>query len=386
MRIFLYVLDSLGIGAAPDAELFGDGGANTLKRISGDNIDIKNLISLGISHIDGVDYLPKAAMPSAAVARLRELSMGKDTTVGHFEICGLVSDKPMPTYPEGFPDEIIEKFERAVGRPAIVNMPYSGTKVIEDYGEESVRFGSLIVYTSQDSVFQVAAHEDVVPLDELYDICQKARDILTGEHAVGRVIARPFSGDAGSYKRTANRRDFSLTPPRKTLLDAICERGLQVISVGKISDIFAGSGITKSYPTHSNTEGMELSLKLLAEDFSGLCFINLVDFDMLYGHRQDISGYREALLEFDRFLPTFINNMREDDLLIITADHGCDPGDQSTDHTREYTPLIIYGDKIKGANLGTFDSFCTIANTVGDLLAIDYTAEAGISLKDRIFK
>ena len=385
-RVFLFVLDSLGIGEAPDAEAFGDEGANTLKRIAEGGINIPNLISLGLSNIDGVDFLEKEKSQMGAVARLRELSAGKDTTIGHFEIAGLVSGKAMPTYPNGFPLEVIQSFEEAVGRGTLVNLPYSGTKVIEDFGDEHTKSGKLIVYTSADSVFQIAAHEETVPLEELYAICRKAREILVGTHAVGRVIARPFTGESGSYKRTANRRDFSLEPPRKTMLDAINESGKAVISVGKISDIFAGRSITESYPTHSNREGMERALLLLNSDFSGLCFINLVDFDMLFGHRQDISGYRTALEEFDRFLPTFISNMREGDLLIITADHGCDPGDESTDHTREYTPLIIFGDKIKPTNLGTLDSFATIAETVVGILGVDYTAEAGVSLKESILK
>ena len=378
------MLDSFGIGEAPDSRDFGDEGANTLKRISADGINIPNLISLGLSHIDGVDYLQKANNPTAAVARLRELSRGKDTTIGHFEIAGLVSKSPMPTYPEGFPEDIIKKFEEITGRRAIVNKPYSGTRVIEDFGDIHVNSGDLIVYTSADSVFQIAAHEDIVPLDELYEICKKAREILVGEHSVGRVIARPFTGESGNYKRTANRRDFSLEPPRRTLLNALCDEKMDVIAVGKISDIFAGCGITESYPTHSNSEGMVKAKALLDRDFSGLCFINLVDFDMLYGHRQDISGYRGAVEEFDRFLSSFINNMRDDDLLIITADHGCDPGDKSTDHTREYVPLILYGKGIKGQNLGTLDSFATIAMTVSAVLGVDYTAEAGISLKDSL--
>ncbi len=385
-RVFLFVLDSLGIGEAPDAEAFGDEGANTLKRIAEGGINIPNLISLGLANIDGVDFLEKEKSQRGAVARLRELSAGKDTTIGHFEIAGLVSGKAMPTYPDGFPLEVIRSFEKAVGRGTLVNLPYSGTKVIEDFGDEHTKSGKLIVYTSADSVFQIAAHEETVPLEELYAICRKAREILVGTHAVGRVIARPFTGESGNYKRTANRRDFSLEPPRKTMLDAINESGKAVISVGKISDIFAGRSITESYPTHSNREGMERALSLLNSDFSGLCFINLVDFDMLFGHRQDISGYRTALEEFDRFLPTFISNMREDDLLIITADHGCDPGDESTDHTREYTPLIIFGDKIKPINLGTLDSFATIAETVVGILGVDYTAEAGVSLKESILK
>ena len=385
-RVFLFVLDSFGIGEAPDAVDFGDEGANTLKRISEGGIKIPNLISLGLSNIDGIDFLEKAESQKGAVARLRELSAGKDTTIGHFEIAGLYSDTPMPTYPEGFPEEVISAFEATVGRRAIVNLPYSGTKVIEDYGDEHIKSGNLIVYTSADSVFQIAAHEDAVPLSELYEICKKARALLVGKHAVGRVIARPFAGESGSYKRTANRRDFSLEPPRETMLDALCESGMAVISVGKISDIFAGRGITESHPTHSNREGMDEALKIQKTDFSGLCFINLVDFDMLYGHRQDTVGYRSALEEFDEFIPTFIKSMREDDVLIITADHGCDPGDESTDHTREYVPLIIYGETVEPKNLGTLEGFGHTAATVTDLLGVDFTSECGKSLKEILIK
>lgn len=380
-RIFLFVLDSFGIGEAPDAGDFGDEGANTLKRISEGGIKIPNLISLGLSNIDGIDFLEKAESQRGAVARLRELSAGKDTTIGHFEIAGLYSDTPMPTYPEGFPEEVISAFEAAVGRRAIVNLPYSGTKVIADFGDEHTRSGDLIVYTSADSVFQIAAHEEVVPLDELYEICRKARSILIGRHAVGRVIARPFVGESGNYKRTANRRDFSLEPPRKTVLDAINEAEMSVISVGKISDIFAGRGITESHPTHSNREGMAEAMRIQKTDFHGLCFVNLVDFDMLYGHRQDIFGYRRAIEEFDRFIPDFTENMREDDLLIITADHGCDPGDESTDHTREYVPLLIYSRDVSSRSFGTRDGFGTVADTIASILGVEYRSECGKSLE-----
>ncbi len=379
-RVFLFVLDSLGIGAAKDASLFGDEGANTLKRISEAGISLPNLCALGLSEIDGVDYLEKCGRTSSAVARLSEISAGKDTTIGHFEIAGIISRKPMPTYKNGFPEELISEFSRLVGRDIIVNRPYSGTDVIRDYGEEHMKSGALIVYTSADSVFQIAAHEDIVPIDELYEICKKARGLLVGEHAVGRVIARPFSGEAGNFKRTQNRRDFSVEPQGETLLDALKERGLSVISVGKISDIFAERGISESLPTHSNSEGMESALMLQNRDFSGLAFINLVDFDMLYGHRQDIAGYAAALEEFDRFLPKFISGMKSCDLLIITADHGCDPGDNSTDHTREYVPLIIYNEEITPTNLGTLSSFATVAMTVADALDVDFTAETGRSV------
>ena len=383
-RIFLIVLDSFGIGSAPDACDFGDEGANTLGRIAlENNFSIPTLQRLGLGHIDGVDCIEKDELRSA-VARLRELSRGKDTTTGHLEIAGIVSEKPMPTYPEGFPDEIIEQFKTATGRGVLCNKPYSGTDVIRDYGDEHIKSGDLIVYTSADSVFQIAAHEDIIPTEELYRICECARKILVGEHAVGRVIARPFAGSSGNYKRTANRRDFSVKPPRKTMLDAIKEAGQEVIAVGKISDIFAGEGITRHIPTHSNKEGMEVTEKLSDEDFTGLCFVNLVDFDSLYGHRQDSRGYAGAISEFDGWLGKFIPKLRESDILMITADHGCDPGDDSTDHTREYVPFIIYGKNIRCANLGTFNGFGHIAATVCDVLNVNFSNEGGISLWNKI--
>ena len=380
-RVFLIVLDSVGIGEAPDAEAFGDVGANTLKRISkSKNFSIPNLISLGIGNIDGVDYLEKSAVPRATLARMRELSRGKDTTIGHWEISGLVSENPLPTYPNGFPEDVIEKFSNAVGRKVLCNLPYSGTDVIRDYGDEHVKTGALIVYTSADSVFQIAAHEDVVPPEKLYEYCRIARGILVGEHAVGRVIARPFIGESGSYKRTANRHDFSIIPPRETALDAIKGAGLDVIAVGKITDIFAAKGITETIFTHGNGEGMDVSLGLLDRDFSGLAFINLVDFDMTYGHRQDVDGYAAALSEFDMRLGTFIQKMRSDDVLMITADHGCDPGDESTDHTREYTPLIIYSADSEPKNLGTVDGFTSIGATAAQILGVPYVGDGGKNL------
>ena len=373
-RVFLIVLDSCGIGYEPDADLFGDVGANTLKRISAsDKFNIPNLIKMGIGNIDGVDYLEKCEDPIATVARLREVSMGKDTTIGHWEIAGIVSKSPLPTYPNGFPKEVISEFEKAVGRKVICNKPYSGTDVIRDYGKEHVQTGALIVYTSADSVFQIAAHEDVVPLEQLYAYCRIAREILVGKHGVGRVIARPFTGEVGEFKRTANRRDFSLVPPKTTMLDAIKNAGLDVISVGKIYDIFVGAGITDSTLTHSNTEGMQVTSEIAQRDFHGLCFTNLVDFDMLYGHRQDIDGYAAALTEFDTWLAGFIEKLGEDDALIITADHGCDPGDESTDHTREYVPFIMYNKGSKVENLGTRMGFYEIAERITDMLGVDFT-------------
>jgi phosphopentomutase len=328
---------------------------------------------MGIGNIDGVDYLEKCEDPIATVARLREVSMGKDTTIGHWEIAGIVSKSPLPTYPNGFPKEVISEFEKAVGRKVICNKPYSGTDVIRDYGKEHVQTGALIVYTSADSVFQIAAHEDVVPLEQLYAYCRIAREILVGKHGVGRVIARPFTGEIGEFKRTANRRDFSLVPPKTTMLDAIKNAGLDVISVGKIYDIFVGAGITDSTITHSNTEGMQVTSEIAQRDFHGLCFTNLVDFDMLYGHRQDIDGYAAALTEFDTWLAGFIEKLGEDDALIITADHGCDPGDESTDHTREYVPFIMYNKGSKVENLGTRMGFYEIAERITDMLGVDFT-------------
>lgn len=383
-RVFLIVLDSFGIGYEPDADAFGDVGANTLLRISAsEKFNIPNLLSLGLGSLDGVNFLPRADA-LGAVARMREVSLGKDTTIGHWEISGIVSKRPLPTYPKGFPKEVIDEFSRRVGRGVLCNLPYSGTEVIARYGDRHVKSGDLIVYTSADSVFQIAAHEEVVPLETLYEYCRVARELLTGEHAVGRVIARPFVGESGSYKRTANRRDFSLLPPEKTALNAISEAGLEVISVGKIGDIFVGQGITESNPTHGNLEGMKVTEELLARDFSGLCFVNLVDFDMLYGHRQDIDGYANALSEFDSWLGGFMSKLSEDDVLMITADHGCDPGDTSTDHTREYVPLLIYGNGIKPVNLGTRIGFTEVGITAADLLGVKYSSEVGESLVPKI--
>ena len=384
-RVFIIVLDSVGIGYAPDAANFGDVGANTMKRISGsEKFNIPNLIKMGLGNIDGIDYLPKTDSPAAAVCRLRELSRGKDTTTGHWEMMGIVSEKPMPTYPDGFPKEVIYEFSRQTGRGVLCNKPYSGTDVIRDYGKAHEETGDLIVYTSADSVFQIAAHESHVPVAKLYEYCSIARNILQGEHAVGRVIARPFTTVNGEYKRTENRHDYSLTPPKATAMDAIGEAGLDVISIGKIFDIFSGAGIKKSLPTHNNGEGMQTLLEVQKTDFRGLCFANLVDFDMLYGHRQDIDGYAAALSAFDAWLPEFISGMREGDLLMITADHGCDPGDNSTDHTREQVPLIICGSRIRPKNLGTRLGFATIGNTAAELLGVEFNGGGADSLVKEI--
>ena len=300
--------------------------------------------------------------------------MGKDTTIGHWEIAGLISPDPLPTYPEGFPEEVLQPFREATGRGTLANAPWSGTAVIDAYGDEHVRTGDLIVYTSADSVFQIAAHEEVVPLDDLYAYCRIARRILQGRHGVGRVIARPFVGASGKYTRTANRHDFSLEPPTQTLLDALVEAGLDSIGVGKIYDIFAGRGTTEHVYNQSNTNGMEHAMHYAEKDFHGLCFVNLVDFDMLYGHRRDIDGYAKALNEFDAWLPGFMEKLGEEDLVMITADHGCDPAyTATTDHTREYVPLLIGGKKVKPVNLSTRTSFADIAATIAELLGISYT-------------
>lgn len=371
-RVFLIVLDSVGIGAMDDAADFGDAGTNTLKSAStGSCFHMPNMEKLGLFNIDGIDWKEGTPQPKAVYGRMREASKGKDTTIGHWEIAGVISKKPLPVYPEGFPDEILVPFSEMTGRGILCNRPYSGTEVIRDYGDEHVRTGNLIVYTSADSVFQIAAHENVVPVETLYEYCQTARKLLCGRHGVGRVIARPFVGESGNYQRTSGRHDYSLEPPADTILDIIKGAGKEVIGVGKIRDIFAGRGITSYVYTKGNTEGIEKTLGYLEQDFEGLCFINLVDYDMLYGHRNDIEGYARALAEFDKALPSMLDKLREDDVLMITADHGCDPGYiVSTDHSREHTPLIIYGKNIPPRNLGTRDTFADIGATVLALLGI----------------
>ena len=365
-RIFLIVLDSVGIGEMPDAADYGDAGSNTLAAAaSSTHFSMEQMRKLGLFNIDGVICREGVEKPQAAFARMSERSKGKDTTIGHWEIAGLVSAEPLPTYPHGFPDEVIDAFTREVGRGVLCNQPYSGTEVIRDYGEEHMRTGSLIVYTSADSVFQIAAHEEVVPLEELYGICAKARRLLQGKHGVGRVIARPFIGQPGNFTRTANRHDYSLEPPGTTMLNALKDAGLTVAAVGKINDIFAGSGITEMVRTKGNEEGIARTLEYLDKEFGGLCFINLVDYDMLYGHRNDVDGYAKALTAFDTCLPQILEKLGDEDILMITADHGCDPSTPSTDHSREYTPFLAYGKPIcPGKNLGTRDSFADIAATI----------------------
>lgn len=386
-RIFLIVLDSYGIGALPDAADFGDEGSNTLKTITASKAyDTPNMKKLGLFNIDGVDWMKKEENPAGAYGRMKERSRGKDTTIGHWEIAGVVSPKPLPVYPNGFPEEILEKFREATGREVLCNLPYSGTDVIRDYGEEHMKTGALIVYTSADSVFQIAAHEEIVPVEELYRYCEIAREILCGEHGVGRVIARPFIGEAPNFQRTANRHDFSLLPPRDTMLDAILEAGYDTYGIGKIYDIFAGKGIAHTQRIQNNVDGMEKTLEMQEKDFKGLCFVNLVDFDMMYGHRNDIEGYANAATVFDRQLKTFLERMRPEDILMITADHGCDPGFRGTDHSREHTPLLICGEDIKeNVNLGTRETFADIAATVLDLLHVENNTD-GTSMKELIIK
>lgn len=371
-RVFLIVLDSCGCGAMPDSPSFGDVGVHTLRACAQSKyLDIPNMKKLGLGNIQGLEFLGREENPAGAVARLAEKSMGKDTTIGHWEIAGIVSPQPLPTYPNGFPEEILEPFRRMTGRGVLANAPWSGTEVIQKYGDEHVRTGDLIVYTSADSVFQIAAHEDIVPPGQLYEYCRMAREILKGKHGVGRVIARPFVGESGAYRRTANRHDFSLEPPAKTLLDAVKEAGLDSIGVGKIHDIFAGRGTTEHVYNQSNADGMAHTDHYAAQDFTGLCFVNLVDFDMLYGHRRDIDGYAKALTEFDRWLGTFLPKLQPGDVVMITADHGCDPSyTATTDHTREYVPLLISGPDIKPVNLGTRESFADIAATVSQMLDV----------------
>lgn len=374
-RVFLIVLDSVGIGEMPDAENYGDKGSNTLAAcMKSKYICLPNMKKLGIFNIDGVDFGEKELNPMGSFAKMKEASNGKDTTTGHWEISGIISEKPMPVFPDGFPDEVIDKFCKLTGREVLCNKPYSGTEVIEDYGKESVEKGALIVYTSADSVFQIAAHESIVSRDELYRYCEIARGILVGDLAVGRVIARPFDGEYPNYKRTSGRHDFSLAPPKKTMLDLISENNLSVLAIGKINDIFAGQGITEKVFTTNNEDGINRLLEYQNRDFEGLCFVNLVDFDMLYGHRNDIDGYAKALSYFDKRLAEIKSKMKSEDIFIITADHGCDPSTPSTDHSREYTPMLIFGNNIKsGVNLGIRATFADISATILEYLGIKNT-------------
>lgn len=369
-RVFLIVLDSFGIGELPDAKEYGDEGSNTLGAIvKSERYNTPNLQKLGLFNIEGVELDREIESPIGSFARMKEASKGKDTTIGHWEIAGIISNSPLPTFPNGFPEDFLEEFSKRTGRKCICNKPYSGTDVIRDYGKHHMETGDLIVYTSADSVFQIAAHEDIVSIKELYSYCEIARELLTGERlGAGRVIARPFIGEEGKFTRTPNRHDYSLLPPGKTIMDELVDAGLDTIGVGKIYDIFAGKSIQSTNRIKDNTDGMNVTLDLMDKDFEGLCFVNLVDFDMKYGHRNDIEGYAQASTDFDIQLGQMLDKMRDEDVLIITADHGCDPSTPSTDHSREHTPMLIFGNNIKeGVDLKTRDSFSDIAKTIADI-------------------
>jgi len=385
-RVFLIVLDSVGIGEMPDADEYGDAGSNTIAAAaSSPSFSMPNMQKLGFFNIDGVDCREGSAAPAGAFARLTERSKGKDTTIGHWEIAGLVSEKPLPTFPDGFPKELLDEFEKETGRKVLCNKPYSGTEVIKDFGEEHRKTGALIVYTSADSVFQIAAHEEIVPIEELYRYCEIARRLCTGKFGVGRVIARPFEGEY-PFSRTSRRHDYSLEPPKATMLNYISGAGKEVLAVGKINDIFAGSGVTDMVRTVSNVDGIDKTLSWMERDFNGICFTNLVDYDMLYGHRNDVEGYAKALTSFDERLPQILAALKEEDILMITADHGCDPSTPSTDHSREYTPLVIAGAPVKaGINLGTRASFADIAASVLEYLEVPGET-AGKSFMNEVLK
>lgn len=375
-RVILIVLDSAGVGELPDASEYGDEGSNTLGNIvKGCNgIKLPNMEDIGMGKIDGIDYLQVPQSITGSYGRMAEVSKGKDTITGHWEIAGLQLEHPFPTYPDGFSRHILDRFQQLTGRGILGNCAASGTEIIKEYGEEHMKTGKLIVYTSADSVFQIAAHEEVVPVEELYVICQKARDMLQGENMVGRVIARPFTGEPGSFSRTANRKDFSAEPIADTILDKLQQKGLAVIGVGKIEDIFSGKGITAAEHTKNNTDGIDVTIKFVKENNKGIIFTNLVDFDMAYGHRNNAEGYKQALEEFDARLPEIIAAMRDEDMLIITADHGCDPTTPSTDHSREYVPVLLYGKNIKrDVNLGTRKTFSDLACTIADIFGMEHT-------------
>lgn len=382
-RATIIVLDSVGIGCLPDAAEFGDDGAHTLGHIfENRGLNIPNLLSLGLGNIEG-SRLPKTDCPKAAFGRAMEVTKAKDTTSGHWEMAGFPMEVPFRTYPNGFPRELLDRFEKAVGRGTIGNEVASGTEIIQRLGDEHVRTGKLIVYTSADSVFQIAAHEDIVPLEELYSICSAAREMLVGDDLVGRVIARPFIGSNGCYTRTENRRDYALEPMKDTILDGLTAKGLDVVGIGKIEDIFAHRGITAVDHTKNNHDGIEATLRFLKEGEGDLIFTNLVDFDMLYGHRNDVEGYGRALEYFDEKLPDILGSMTEDDLLIITADHGCDPCYPGTDHTREYIPVLALIGGGKSADLGTLLTFADIGCTVYDYLTGE-SWNCGKSFLDRL--
>ncbi len=385
-RIVILVMDSVGIGALPDADKFGDVGTNTLGNIIKEtgNIKLPNLTNLGLGNIQGVNEMDSVEAPIGCYGRQMEISNGKDTTTGHWEIAGLYLKQSFKTYPNGFSDRIIKKFEEKTGKKVLGNKPASGTVIIEELGEEHLNTGNPIVYTSADSVFQIAAHEEIIPLDELYNMCKIAREILTGADQVARVIARPFVGELGNFSRTSNRRDYSLDPFDKTILDIVSDNNYDVMAVGKIEDIFNGKGITKAIHTKDNMDGVDKTIEFLKTDTKGIIFTNLVDFDSKYGHRRDATGYKKALEELDLRIPDILNNLKKSDILIITADHGNDPTYKGTDHTREYTPIIAYGKEIKSnVNLGTRKSFADISATIADILRVE-PLQYGESFKNQI--
>jgi len=373
MRVVLIVMDGLGIGEAPDAQEYGDKGSNTLGHIAlSVELRIPVLESLGIGALGEFRGIKRNIKHPSIIVRLEEVSKGKDTITGHWEMMGIVLEKAFPTYPRGFPPEIIDEFERLTGRKIIGNKPASGTEIIKELGEEHMRTGSLIVYTSQDSVFQIAAHKEVVPLEELYEICRIARSILRGKHEVARVIARPFTGRPGEFVRTPERKDFTVQPPEPPLLDRLVQKGLSVVSIGKVCDIFSGRGFTERYPMSSNRDGMRLIHEILPEFRDGLIFITLTDFDTLYGHRNDPEGFGRALMEFDYQLGRLLGLLGDEDFLILTADHGCDPVTPSTDHSREYVPAIVYNKNLRGENLGTIKGFYHIGATIAHVFNIEW--------------
>jgi len=383
-RVNVIVLDSVGLGYLPDAEKFGDHGAATLPHIAEKlgGLDLPNLEKLGLGNIRDIKGIDKVKKPESSFGRMKEQSNGKDTTTGHWELAGLISEEAFPTYPNGFPAEVMEQFHEAIGRESLGNRPASGTVIIEELGQEHLNTAQPIVYTSADSVFQIAAHEEVISVGELYEMCEKAREILQGEHAVARVIARPFVGELGDFTRTANRKDFSLQPPQPTVLDNLKKEGYDVLAVGKIENIFAEKGITEAVHTKDNMDGVDKTLNYLKLDNQGLIFSNLVDFDQKYGHRRNPEGYAEALKNFDQRLPEIIAALNDDDLLMIVADHGCDPTYEGTDHTREYVPLLVYGAEA-GVALGTRNSFADVAETIADIFSVDGTGN-GTSFAEEV--
>jgi phosphopentomutase len=384
-RVILIILDACGIGALPDAHLYKDEGSNTIvntaRAVGG--LKLPNLKGLGLGNIDAISGVSPNAAASANFGKMAELSAGKDSTSGHWEIMGLITEKPFPVYPNGFPPEVILSFEEATGKKILGNKPASGTEIIKELGEEHIRTGKPIVYTSADSVFQIAAHEDVIPVDELYQMCTAARNLLVGEHAVVRVIARPFIGKPGSFQRTERRKDFSLPPPSDTVLDILKRNNHPVVGLGKIEDLFAGRGLTAAVHSKNNSDGVDKLIEAMKEFRRGLIFINLVDFDMLWGHRNDPRAFADGLEEFDRRLPEVTQPLQKEDVLIITADHGCDPTTPSTDHSREYVPLQVYGQSItKGKNLGVRESFADVGATIADIFGVNGTGRGKSFLEE----